>query len=240
MNDAKRKQIIDRIRALQARTVERGCTEAEALAAANMVGRLLTDYDLSMTDVEIGEERCGLEYLETGRKTMHEIQYCLGAIAHYADVKLWRQRADAIYWRIALFGTDSDVEFAKFLIQIVRAAMDQELARYRMRCSELGEPTGRRQSNSFLKGMAARIAERLRQMKRDQQADTVASTGRNLMVVKGALVKSEFAKLNIRLIKGGSKGAGDHGAHSAGKAAGDRVGFNRPVGGRAGGYMIGN
>ncbi|RYJ03496.1 MAG: DUF2786 domain-containing protein, partial [Acetobacteraceae bacterium] len=47
-----------RIRALAAKTVERGCSEAEAMAAAAKVGELLEVYGLSMSEVELREEAC--------------------------------------------------------------------------------------------------------------------------------------------------------------------------------------
>ena len=47
-----------RIRALAARTVDRGCSEAEALAAAQKVGELLEVYGLTMSEVELREETC--------------------------------------------------------------------------------------------------------------------------------------------------------------------------------------
>jgi len=47
-----------RIRALAAKTVERGCSEAEAMAAAAKVGELLDVYGLSMSEVELREEAC--------------------------------------------------------------------------------------------------------------------------------------------------------------------------------------
>ena len=41
-----------RIKALAEKTVSNGCTEAEAMAAAEMVGRLLERYALSMEKLE--------------------------------------------------------------------------------------------------------------------------------------------------------------------------------------------
>ena len=72
------------------------------------------------------------------------------------------------------------------------------------------------------------------------RASTLASTGRDLIVVKGAVVKSEFAKLGLRLRSNGNSGTGarDSGAYGAGKAAGDRVSFNRGVGHAAGGTAL--
>ena len=58
MNDAKRQRILDNIRKLQTKTTLMGCTEAEALAAAQVVGNLLDDYGLTMTDVELQSTEC--------------------------------------------------------------------------------------------------------------------------------------------------------------------------------------
>ena len=42
-----------RIKALTEKTVSNGCTEAEAMAAAEMVGRLLERYALSMEEIDV-------------------------------------------------------------------------------------------------------------------------------------------------------------------------------------------
>ena len=47
-----------RIKALAEKTVANGCTEAEALSAAEMVGRLLEQYSLSMDEIEVRTSRC--------------------------------------------------------------------------------------------------------------------------------------------------------------------------------------
>jgi Protein of unknown function (DUF2786) len=47
-----------RIRALAEKTVSNGCTEAEAMAAAEMVGRLLERYALSMQEIDVRHEVC--------------------------------------------------------------------------------------------------------------------------------------------------------------------------------------
>ena len=46
-----------RIKALAEKTVSNGCSEAEAIAAAEMVGRLLERYALSMEEIDVREER---------------------------------------------------------------------------------------------------------------------------------------------------------------------------------------
>ena len=47
-----------RIQALRAKTIDNGCTEDEALAAAAKVAELLDRHDLSLTDIEIRETPC--------------------------------------------------------------------------------------------------------------------------------------------------------------------------------------
>lgn len=46
------------IKALTEKTVANGCAEAEAMAAAEMVGRLLEGYALNMDEIEIRTARC--------------------------------------------------------------------------------------------------------------------------------------------------------------------------------------
>ena len=47
-----------RIRALAEKTTSNGCTEAEALSAAEMVGRLLERYALTMEQVDLRQTPC--------------------------------------------------------------------------------------------------------------------------------------------------------------------------------------
>ncbi len=49
-----------RIKALTEKTVQNGCTEAEAMSAADMVGRLLERYALSMDEIEVRTSKCVL------------------------------------------------------------------------------------------------------------------------------------------------------------------------------------
>ena len=60
-------QVKARIKALTDKTVANGCTEAEAMAAAEMVGRLLERYALSMDEIEVREARCVQAEVPSGR-----------------------------------------------------------------------------------------------------------------------------------------------------------------------------
>lgn len=224
-----REDVVRKIKALQSRTVDRGCSEAEALSAARMVGKLLAEHGLAMSDLEIKETICEDGLVETGRKRWHEINSCVVAIGMFTDCKVWRSREEGFVYHF--FGLPEDVAAARWLYSMVLASMAQELVNFKAMSWFDDLPTGRRQSHSFLLGMARRVSERLREMKREQARETVETSGRDLVVVKGAVIHEQFTKLGIGLHRrAGSSYSGDSGAYAAGSSAGDKVGFSKGLG----------
>ena len=73
-----------RIKALAEKTVSNGCTEAEAMAAAEIVGRLLERYALSMEEIDVRQERCVQVEVPIGGKRRRPIDGCVTAIARVA------------------------------------------------------------------------------------------------------------------------------------------------------------
>jgi hypothetical protein len=67
-----------------------------------------------------------------------------------------------------------------------------------------------------------------------KQSENIAtSNARALVVIKGQAVKTKMEELDIHLRSCfGPCGAGDNSSYQAGKAAGDRASFERPVSGR--------
>ena len=84
-----------RIKALTEKTIANGCTEAEAMAAAEMVGRLLERYALSMDAIEIRTARCVQVAVPIGGRRRRPIDGCVPAIARFCDCKVWLARAAA-------------------------------------------------------------------------------------------------------------------------------------------------
>lgn len=139
MPDAKRQRILDKIRKLQTKTTLMGCTEAEALAAAQAVGKLLDDYGLTMTDVELQSTECTEDSVLSPFVTnRHPIRYCLDAIAGYCHTEhFFSQRpldAEWTTWRTAysFFGLPHDVdlliqlESGRSLLDIIAIKQDLE------------------------------------------------------------------------------------------------------------------
>ena len=53
MSEQTRKAVIKKLRAFAQRTVENGCTEAEAIAAAEAMQKLQHEYNMTLTDADI-------------------------------------------------------------------------------------------------------------------------------------------------------------------------------------------
>ena len=125
-----------RITALTARTVERGCTEAEAMAAAAMVGRLLERYALTMEEVDIRQQPCVQIAIPIGGKRRRPIDICVPAIARFCDCKVWLTRSE-LQSHYVFFGFDTDTQLAAYLFGIIDRAMQHEVA-----CSAPAAPRG--------------------------------------------------------------------------------------------------
>jgi hypothetical protein len=247
-----------RIKALAAKTVEAGCSEHEALHAAEMVGRLLDQYNLSMDEIDIREEICVLSEVPAGSRRRMPVDGAVVPIARFCEVKTWHaKRADetAVY---CFYGFEPDVAMAVHLFTVVAAAVRAELVTFKR--SRRYAAAGNRwlATASFQRGLVDRIGDRLEQLKtkrqrdreRDERAKAQAAqeaferavaagepppqhvTRGALMVLKGQIVEREFeANLGITLTKSRAiTFRVDPCAFEAGRTAGDRVNLNRPIG----------
>ena len=220
-----------RIQGLRAKTIDNGCTEGEALAAAAKVAELLDRYDLSLTDVELCDAPCERRAYETHRKKRIPLDDCIGAIADFCDCRVWREKNPAGEVRYVFFGLRSDIEVAHYLTELIESAVRAELGRYkttpdyqRFRHQE------RHMANaSFALGMVASIADKLMAMKmgRDRANKEI---GRNLIVVKAAVVDVELEKLGLELQTVGRPGRTVSPlAYDAGGAAGASLAINPAI-----------
>jgi hypothetical protein len=188
-----------RIQGLRAKTIDNGCTEGEALAAAAKVAELLDRYDLSLTDVELREAPCERREYETHRKKRIPLDDCIGAIADFCDCRVWREKNQAGEARYVFFGLRSDIEVAHYLTEVIDSAVRAELGRYKTTSDyQRFRHQERHMANtSFALGMVASIADKLTAMKagRDEANNR---TGRDLVVLKAAVVDTELEKLDLK------------------------------------------
>jgi hypothetical protein len=221
-----------RIQALRAKTIDNGCTEDEALSAAAKVAELLDRYDLSLTDVEIREAPCEQRAFETHRKKRIPLDDCIGAIAHFCDCRVWREKNHAGEARFVFFGLRSDIEVAHYLTELVDSAVRSEAGRYKTtREYQAFRHNERHLANaSFALGMVASIADRLTAMKAERD-QVIQNSGRALVAVKAAVVDAEFEKLDLKLRaqRGGSRMV-SMAAYEAGGVAGASLAINPGIG----------
>jgi hypothetical protein len=189
-----------RIQGLCAKTMDNGCTEAEALSAAAKVAELLDRYDLSLTDVEMRHARCEQRAYDTQRRKRIPLGDCIGAIANFCDCRVWREKSQPGNARYVFFGLRSDIEVACYLSELIDNTIRSELGRYK------NSPDYRRfrhqdrhvANASFTLGMVGSIADKLTAMKKARDAVN-NGTGRGLVVLKSSVVDAELERLDLKL-----------------------------------------
>jgi hypothetical protein len=217
-----------RIQALRSKTIDNGCTEDEALSAAAKVAELLDRYDLSLTDVEIREVPCERLDYETQRKKRIPLDGCIGAVANFCDCRVWREKNQAGEARFVFFGLRSDIAVAHYLTELIDTAVRAELGRYKTTSDyQRFRHKERSMANaSFALGMVASIADKLTAMKAGRD-EANSSTGRDLVVLKTAVVDAELEKLDLNLRKQRSaRRMVSTTAYEAGGTAGESLAIN--------------
>lgn len=237
-----------RIKALTDKTVANGCTEAEAMSAADMVGRLLERYALTMDEIEVRTARCVQAEVPLGGQRRRPIDGCVPAIARFCDCKVWIARAarqdpddpavDAPSpgRRYIFFGFETDAALATYLFAVIDRAVLTEAAGFKRSNPRLRAAELRRASSSFQYGVVARVAERLDAMHRarDEAVRAQRSSGTALVLAKNRVVEDAFHQTKLRLVtlsRIGSRVISS--AFHEGRSAGDRINLNRPLNGGA-------
>jgi len=189
-----------RVQGLRAKTIENGCTEAEAMLAAAKVAELLDRHDLSLSDVELREAACEQRAFETFRKKRIPLDDCVGAIAHFCDCRVWREKNAVGENRYVFFGLHADVEVAHYLTELIDGSVRAQLGRYKTSAAyQKYRHQDRHLVNaSFTLGMVTSIADKLVTMKAERDAVN-QSTGRDLVVLKASVVEAELDRLNLNL-----------------------------------------
>jgi hypothetical protein len=219
-------RLIQRIQGLRAKTVERGCTEEEALAAAEKVAELLDRHGLSLSELDFRAQPCDGIGIQTNRRRFAPIDSCVPAIAAFFDCRTWVEQSKGEPMRYVFFGLRGDVAAAQYLYELVERAFETETDRFRagpLYAAMAGER--RSATNSFQIGLARGIARKLNDLAAARQASRRGATGRDLVPVKAAMVDEELGKLGLDLRSRARGGGGKRvlkDAFLAGEAAGQQ------------------
>jgi Protein of unknown function (DUF2786) len=234
-----RNSIIEKIKALLSKTTANGATEAEMLAALDKASAMMDAYDITDADVQVAKDEAAMLHADPpDLKDPHKIKWRLTyGIGQFCNVQIYRSRHET---GLKCIGMPSDVQFAMWLLDHLADSIFAELYAHLIGC--LAPPNERRIIiRSFTEACCDRINDRLLALvKRSEAART--SNGRELIVIKDAAIKAFMKDNNIRLCRGGGGYAPSNvnaAAQAAGRAAGDRASFGRPMTGAAGVLRIG-
>jgi hypothetical protein len=254
MQQSARDKILQRVVKLRAVAEDNGASEAEMNTALNMAAKLMESYQIEEAELALaeGEGRIILEIvtrkLDTNSlngKQRHKIILCLSSIAEFTQTKAAYRRHSG---EIIFTGHRPDVEMANYLVAMIKKSLDQEYETYKKNAVAVGYGS----KTSFQVAMANRISSRLYDMARQaakERNEAKAEIQRKALInpetpTGTALVVAEIAEMkrkevetayakahpNLRTSSAFSYGRNTS-AHSAGRAAGDRVNFGRPVSG---------
>ncbi|MGQ9369402.1 DUF7168 domain-containing protein [Azospirillum sp. ST 5-10] len=192
-------RLIQRIQALRAKTVEQGCTEEEAIAAAAKVAELLDRYGLSLSEIDLKQQRCEGLGISTGRRRAGPIDECVPAIAAFLDCRVWGETGPLGDLRHVFFGLPADVAAAGYLYEVVERTFATETETFRGGELYAASSGGERRSatHSFQVGLAHGIIEKLRRLRHEREAGLKTATGRDLVPLKAAAIDEDIAKLGL-------------------------------------------
>ena len=220
-----RERIKAKIDALRAKTRAAGCTEAEAIAAAELAARLMADHGLSEADMAM-DEAVGVG--ETIRATWRTKLGCAIAVctncASFIDDRGVRNTT------IVFTGRAPGPEIAVYLRDVCIRAVEAELRRfkagtfYRRRRSAA---TRRQAAADFADGMVDRLTRRLYEMFRPTLDTTAIAEARAAVAERhGDLVshplqerETRFSEASFAGWRAGGDVALNHGVGSADGAA---------------------
>lgn len=255
--DEKRTKILQRILNLRAKAEDDGASEAEMNTALIMCEKLMNSYGVAEAELALAEAKgeIKLEIVQkkvsvSAKKTKggtqkHKITFVLGAIAAFTETKVvfWSHNGDIEYT-----GHKPDVEVAEYITAMVKEALDREFDHWRL--AQAGA-TGYGAKSSFQGAMASRVSSRLYAMARERRdereraaqearvkiehneiSSSTALVLADVAAAKAKLVNETFTKAHSRLRTVSTSFTARNGtAFGAGRAAGDRVSFNKGLGG---------
>lgn len=217
------------IRNLHTKATNTGVTEDEALLFADKVGELLRQFDLTLTDVIITQERCLQREVFAADDAMCSVITGIGRLCALVTY----HKSGSTPTTYVLFGMERDVELAVFLYEICAEACDVGWGEH----INQGLGHTKKQRESFRAGFAYRIFSRMEDMKfiRDQEREkrmAAAPGGRDLVLVRDAVVLEEFKRTGVRLRSRSVRTVTDRKAYSHGYDHGDSVNLRSPIEGR--------
>lgn len=224
-----RQKLLNRIKALLQKTVDNGCTEAEAMAALSMVQFMMDTYEV--TDDEINQTK-NEEAIEETMKDMRDPHHIRNNIcvwvSRFTNVECFTTHNKI---KFNFVGLSSDIDFAIWLLEHLTLFVQKELKNYIWAngFQSLEPSSKRRVINGFVLGCCNTINTRLKELV-EQGKDNASTNANALVIVKNELINRKMDELNLNLRTPRNRSSYyEPDGFFAGKAAGDKATFGRPV-----------
>lgn len=218
----------ERIRHLREKTSARGCTEAEAMAAAAKAAQLMRDHGLSDADIVFDEQASPSRQKGGGQKA--KLWGAIALCTNTASIVI----SDRAETRVAFVGREPGPDIAVYLRVICERAIDRELRVFKQSAiyRRQRKPASRRETAAaFVAGMVLRLTIRLRELFRPS---VDAAARKQALTVLGERYPSASN------LKGPVAPLGRHKATEAGFVAGGKPTLAHGVGGAGGTLAIGS
>ncbi len=219
--------IANKLRALRAIAQDgSGATEHERLTAAAMYADLLEKTHMDASELELREEgtmHVKVEFGLTGNAFLIA-QSLNKAIGLFTRCKPWMHSGRG---EVHYLGLQSDTEFAEWLVRSLVSHAQGEALSYTMDLDP-GMKLYKQDVELFVASCGIRVAERLTSL---ALQGAMSDTSHALVPVRAKMINEAFVAMgiNLRPAQKVSIYGADH-AKNAGRAAGDRANFARPVG----------
>lgn len=214
---------LNKIRAMLSKTVENGCTEAEAMAALTMAQMMMDEHEVTLEDLELGEEKAVI-----ARSDLRDPQNVRWKIAYWV-CQFTETYSYGHKKSIKFVGLKADVDFAIWLTDTLSAFVHAQLKVWMWKngYQKLQGNIRAKVINSFVLGCTQRINVKLKTMVTKRKP---TSNGTALVVAKNALIDDAIKDLGIKPADNrGRKPKFFGDVLKAGMEAGNSASFGRPV-----------
>jgi Protein of unknown function (DUF2786) len=189
---ANREKIVGQVKALVSKTVDKGCTEAEALAALDKAQALIDAYEISKEELQLTKEEAAVLRSELPNSLdPHNIKFHLmEPVADFCGCQAWQTRKREGK-AVTFCGLPSEAHLATWLLDTLTAFVQAELANHLM---DTLPPRGerRRVIKGFVDGCCQRISDRLSDL-HAQSTAAATSNRRELVVLQSAAIDAKNA-----------------------------------------------
>lgn len=235
-----RESIKSKISKLLNMTEEHGASESEAMVAASMAAKLMSEHDIQLSELVIKNSKSikgGCNFKAYGTTRLG--QGFSNSIGEFCDCKVWRDCNEGV---LVYFGLPHDVEIANFLFDMLSNTVSVEIDKYKnsqtFKTQKFAGTNGKTLVNSFICGIESRIREKLQTLIQEKKNAMSAATGTGLVVMKNQVVNKDFAELNMKLRTSHAKRVvRSSSAYSAGESAGNNVNIISGITGKAQGKL---